>query len=102
MWNRQSLERTAIIIRRKANDGLQSDLTPAAPRYLLRLNHHILKYSRHHDSILTSSFASRFRFIHTSLVCGIAPASSRGEKNRVPLGQPALGGQATCRVGRSW
>ena len=42
-------------------------MTPAAPRYLLRLNHYILKYPAHYDPILTSSFACSFRFVRTSL-----------------------------------
>src|SRR5438132_8495912 len=82
----------------------QTDLTPAVPRYLLRLNHHILKYPAHYDPILTSSFVSPFHFVRSSLLRGTAtarqPAVSGGEKNRVPRGQPALGGKTACRVDR--
>src|SRR2546430_3569990 len=82
----------------------QTDLTPAAPRYLLRLNHRILKYPAHYDPILTSYFASPFRFVRSSLLRRTAtarqPAGSGGEKNRVPRGQPALGGKTACRFDR--
>src|ERR1700719_1098331 len=82
----------------------QTDLTLAAPRYLLSLNHHILKYPAHYDPILTSSFASPFRFVRTSLLRGTAPArqptGGGGEKNRVPRGQPARGGKTACRINR--
>src|SRR4029077_6712934 len=82
----------------------QTDLTLAAPRYLLRLNHHILKYPAHYDPILMSSFASPFRFVRTSLRGGTAPtrqpAASGGEKDRVTRCQPALGGKTACGVDR--
>src|SRR5437773_12524740 len=82
----------------------QTDLTLAAPQYLLRLNHLILKYPAHYDPIVTSSLASPFRFVRTSLLRGTAPAwqpmGSGGEKNRVPRGQPARGGKTACRVDR--
>src|SRR5205807_6884649 len=84
--------------------GEKPDLTLAAPRYLLRLNHHTLKYPAHYDPILTSSFASPFRFVRTSLRRGTAPArqpaGGGGEKNRVPRCQPALGGKTAYRVDR--
>src|SRR5947208_12425386 len=80
------------------------NLTPAAPRYLPRLNHHALKYPAHYDPILTSSFASSLRFVRTSLRCGTAPARQPtgrgGEKNRVSLRQSARGGKTACRVDR--
>src|SRR4029077_4444094 len=67
-------------------------------------SHHILKYPEHYDPILTSSFASPFRFVGTSPSRRPAPtpqpAGGRGEKNRVPLGQPALAGKTACRVDR--
>src|SRR4029453_2637746 len=79
-------------------------LTPPAPRYLLRLNHYILKYPAHYDPILTLSFTSPFRFVRASFRHGTAPAGQpgggRGEENRVPRGQPALGGKTACRVDR--
>src|SRR5437773_17812 len=66
----------------------QTDLTLAAPQYLLRLNHHILKYPAHYDPIVTSSLASPFRFVRTSLLRGTAPArqptGSGGEKIEFP------------------
>ena len=53
-----------------------------------------LKYDAHHP-ILTSFFGSPFRFVRASLLRGVSPAGQPigggGEKNRVPLGQPALG-----------
>src|SRR5436309_8655600 len=85
-----------IVVRREP-----TDFPLAAPRYLLRLNHHILKYPAHYDPILTSSFASPFR---TSLLRGTAPAQQPtgggGEKDRVPRGQPARGGKTACRIDR--
>src|SRR5205807_7022640 len=84
--------------------GEKPDLTLAAPRYLLRLNHHTLKCPAHYDPIHTSSFASSLRFVRTSLRHRTAPARQPpgrgGEKNRVSRGQPALGGKTACRVNR--
>src|SRR5436309_14959526 len=61
-----------------------------------------LKYPAHYDPILTSSFASSFRFVRTSLRRGTAPSrqplGSGGEKNRVSLRQSARGGKTACRV----
>src|SRR5205807_7365952 len=71
---------------------------------VLRSNHHILKYPARYGPIFTSSFASPFRFVRTSLLRGTAPAQqptgSGGEKNRVPRGQPTRGGKTACRVDR--
>src|SRR4026209_1540743 len=63
-----------------------------------------LKYPAHYDPILTSAFVSSFRSVRTSFRRGPAPARQAsgggGEKNRVPRGQPALGGKTACRVDR--
>src|SRR5215510_10124743 len=78
-------------------------LTPARTRYLPRL-HQCLNHPAHYDPILTSSFASPFRFVRTPVRGGTVPirqsAGRGGEKNRVPGCQPARGGKTACRINR--
>src|SRR5438067_11052805 len=82
---------------------VQTDLTLAALRYLLRLNHHILKYPADYDPTLTSAFASPF--VRSFLLRGTPPApppaSSGGARHRAPRAQTALGRHRASRGSRS-
>jgi hypothetical protein len=95
--------RGAKLIRRKAK-AEPSRFDSCRPAVSSPLKSAHLKYPAHYDPILTSSFASTFRFVRTPLRGGNAPArqpaGGGGEKNRVPCCQPALGSKTACRVDR--